>query len=226
MTRGRSADVLVRGQTLTLHPERAVYWERARTLIVADTHFGKAATFRAHGLPVPVGTTTAALQRLDAVLTRTRAERLLFLGDFLHARAGRAAATLAALEQWRFRHGRIEMVLVRGNHDREAGDPPAALGIECVDEPMIEAPFVFAHHPAESTFGYVIAGHVHPGITLWGRARMRERLPCFWFGRATAVLPAFGEFTGSAQVTPTAGDGVYVIAGDDVLSIDGVADGR
>src|SRR5690554_3561823 len=80
MTRGRSADVLVRGQTLTLHPERAVYWERARTLIVADTHFGKAATFRAHGLPVPVGTTTAALQRLDAVLTRTRAERLLFLG--------------------------------------------------------------------------------------------------------------------------------------------------
>ena len=152
--------------------------------------------------------------------------RLLFLGDILHARAGRAAATLAALEQWRFRHGRIEMVLVRGNHDREAGDPPAALGIECVDEPMIEAPFVFAHHPAESTFGYVIAGHVHPGITLWGRARMRERLPCFWFGRATAVLPAFGEFTGSAQVTPTAGDGVYVIAGDDVLSIDGVADGR
>src|SRR5690606_39455983 len=102
--------------------------------------------------------------------------------------AGRAGATRAGLDQWRFGHGRSEMVLVRGNHDREAGDPPAALGIECVDEPMIEAPFVFAHHPAESTFGYVIAGHVHPGITLWGRDRKSTRLNSSHVKRSYAAL--------------------------------------
>lgn len=211
----------VRGEVLWLRPERAVLSDRTRTLIVADTHFGKAATFRAHGVPVPHGTTHASLQRLDVLLERTGATRILFLGDFLHARAGRAPATLAAIEQWRFRHGTVEMVLVRGNHDREAGDPPASLGITCVDAPMIEAPFVLTHHPAESPLGYVVAGHVHPGITLRRRARMRARLPCFRIGTAAAVLPAFGDFTGMAEIEPAGGDQVFVIAGTEVVQVVG-----
>ena len=75
--------------------ERAVYWERARTLLVADPHFGKAAAFRAAGVLVPRGTTGETLSRLDAALDRTRAERIVFLGDFLHAREGRSAETFA-----------------------------------------------------------------------------------------------------------------------------------
>src|SRR5690606_34826092 len=106
--------VEVRGESLALLPERAVYWERARTLVVADAHFGKAATFRAHGLPLPHGTTAETLLRLDSALARTGAGRILFIGDLLLARAGRAPRTLVALGQWRFRHAHVEMTLVRG----------------------------------------------------------------------------------------------------------------
>ena len=211
--------VEVRGESLALLPERAVYWERARTLVVADAHFGKAATFRAHGLPLPHGTTAETLLRLDSALARTGAGRILFIGDLLHARAGRAPRTLAALEQWRFRHAHVEMTLVRGNHDREAGDPPASLAIACVDAPVIEAPFVFAHHPGESELGYVVAGHLHPGITLRGPARMRERMACFWFGSHGAVLPAFGEFTGLAEIDREEDDRVYVVADERVMAV-------
>lgn len=211
--------VTVRGETLALLPERAAFWTRARTLIVADAHFGKAATFRAHGVPVPHGTTAGSLLRLETMLARTGAARVLFVGDFLHARAGRAARTLAALEEWRRRHAHVEMMLVRGNHDREAGDPPPSLAITCIDAPMIEAPFLFAHHPGRSGSGYVVAGHVHPGITLRGPARMRERVACFWFGAEGAVLPAFGEFTGLAEVAPAAGDRVFVVAEERVLDL-------
>jgi metallophosphoesterase superfamily enzyme len=77
---------------------------------------------------------------------------------------------------------------------------------------MLEAPFVMAHHPTSSAAGYVLAGHLHPGVSLTGRGRMRERLPCFWFGRDCGILPAFGDFTGLADVTPEPGDRVIGIA--------------
>jgi len=42
-----SAVADVAGERLVLLAERAAYWERARTLLVADPHFGKAAAFLA-----------------------------------------------------------------------------------------------------------------------------------------------------------------------------------
>lgn len=209
----------VRGEELVLLPERAAWWPRTSTLLIADPHFGKAATFRSAGVPVPGGTTAGTLSRVDQALARTGASRLVFLGDFLHAREGRAVATLGALGSWREDHEGLDVVLVRGNHDRRAGDPPAELRIRCVDAPMIDAPFAFVHHPGAVPDAYAIAGHIHPAVTMIGAGRQRERLPCFWFGASCAVLPAFGEFTGLADVEPVAGDQVFVIAGDTVRPV-------
>jgi DNA ligase-associated metallophosphoesterase len=215
----RDAAAIVAGEELQLLPERAVYWGRERTLFVADPHFGKAAAFRAGGVPVPRGTTTENIRRLDDALRRTNASRLVFLGDFLHAKEGRAPETLRVLNEWRATHAAVEVVLVRGNHDARAGDPPKELAIRCETAPVVEAPFVFAHHPVTSDEGYVLAGHIHPGVWLHGAGRQFERLPCFWFGARTAVLPAFGEFTGLASVDVVEGDRVWVVAGDEVIDV-------
>ena len=212
-------DVDVAGERLTLLSERAAWWSRARTLLVADPHFGKAATFRASAIPVPRGTTTEGLARLDRLIARTDATRIVFLGDYLHAREGRAPETLRALGEWRAAHAGVELVLVRGNHDRRAGDPPAEAGVRCVDAPLVEPPFVFAHYPVASDQGYVLAGHLHPGVPLSGRGRMRERVPCFWFGRGYGVLPAFGEFTGLADVTAEPGDQVVAVADGSLVEV-------
>jgi DNA ligase-associated metallophosphoesterase len=211
-----SATVALAGETLELCAERAAYWPHRRMLLVADPHFGKAASFRALGVRVPRGTTEGALARLDTLMTRLAPERLVFLGDFLHAREGRNEETFRLLAEWRARHGAIAMRLVRGNHDKRAGDPPGEVGIECVDGPVTEPPFALAHHPTRVAGAYVLAGHVHPCAVLIGRGRQRERLPCFWLGHRTGVLPAFGEFTGCAEVTPNEGDTVWVVAGDEV----------
>jgi DNA ligase-associated metallophosphoesterase len=215
------ASATVRGEELVLLPERAAYWAARETLLVADPHFGKAASFRAAGVPVPAGTTAGTLGRLDATIARMGARRVIFLGDFLHAREGRSAATLAALAEWRARHDELRVTLVRGNHDRHAGDPPAELAIECVDAPAVEAPFAFVHHPAPSPGSYALAGHLHPAASLVGRGRQGMRLPCFWFRTTHAILPAFGEFTGFAAIEPTVGDSVFVIAEDRVLEVSG-----
>ena len=225
MTGITDGDVIadVAGEWLTLMPERVAFWARSGTLFVADPHFGKAAAFRAAGVPVPRGTTTGSLARLDVALARTAARRIVFLGDFLHAREGRAPETTRVVAEWRARHAEVEMVLVRGNHDARAGDPGPEIDIPCVDAPVSEAPFVFAHKPTTSDVGYVLSGHMHPAARLTGPGRESVRLPCFWLPSRVAVLPAFGEFTGVAEIEPAAGDRVWVIADGSVLEVRSVA---
>jgi DNA ligase-associated metallophosphoesterase len=212
-------DAVVAGETLHLLPERAAYWPRARTLVVADVHWGKDEAFRAAAIPIPVGPVRADLARLDTALRRTRAERLLVLGDLWHARSGMAESLFDELRAWRSSHASLAVELVRGNHDRRAGHPPPDLSITCHDEPLSEPPFVFRHVPGPSADGYVLAGHVHPAVVLRGEGRQRARLPCFWFGEVVGLLPAFGGFTGSAEVQPRPGDRVFVFAGEEVIAV-------
>lgn len=220
LTAGDAVHVLPDGRALSLLPERAAWLAEAGLLLVADAHFGKGASFRRLGVPVPRGTTHANLARLDALVGRlTGVRELVFLGDFLHAASGRAPATLQALRAWRQRHARLAVTLVRGNHDDHAGDPPAELEMQVVDEPWLHAGLALCHDPATARppHCYALAGHLHPAARL-GRGFDALRLPCF-HARADAVLvlPAFGEFTGGALVRPAAGDRLYLVAGHQVL---------
>ena len=214
------AQVRLAGEDVLLLPERAVYWPRAATLVAADFHWGKGATFRAAGIPIPTGTTSDDLARLDGALLRTCARRLIILGDLFHARAGRIASrTLADLRAWRERRAELEILLVRGNHDRHAGDPPDDLRINSMNAPAFVPPFVLRHEPSISAVGYTLAGHLHPGAVLAGPGLLREHLPCFWLTPSTAVLPAFGSFTGFGPVRPAPADRIYVIADDEVVPV-------
>ena len=66
MTTPIKADIA--GATLLLCPERAAYWPARHTLLIADAHFGKSASFRARGVPVPEATTAGTLATLDTLL--------------------------------------------------------------------------------------------------------------------------------------------------------------
>jgi uncharacterized protein len=209
------------GEPCVLMPEGAIYIAGHVTLLVADTHWGKTATFRARAIPIPEGSLLDDLARLSRALIRSGARRLVVLGDLLHARAGRDEHTLALISGWRAGHPELEMILVRGNHDRSAGDPPAEWRMQVVDEPLVVSPFLFQHTPVPDPLGYVIAGHLHPGVELHGRGGQRLKLPCFWFGPEIAVLPAFGSFTGLYSVQPRTGDRIYVIAEGRVIQVEG-----
>ena len=56
------------GERVRLHPERALHWPAGDALFVADVHLGKAASFRASGVPLPRGSTQADLTRLSSLL--------------------------------------------------------------------------------------------------------------------------------------------------------------
>ena len=209
----------VAGEALVLLAERAAFWPSRKALLVADFHLGKAASFRNAGIPMPSGTTTDNVARLDRAVAKTDAREVIFLGDFLHSAQGRAPATLARFAEWRAARAGIALTLVRGNHDARAGDPPAEWGMRCIDAGEGAAPFVFNHHPGPSRGGYALAGHIHPAVRLAAAGEKSLRLPCFWFGPRYGVLPAFGAFTGNADVLPRQGDQVFVIAEEEVLQV-------
>ncbi|QOL47788.1 ligase-associated DNA damage response endonuclease PdeM [Massilia litorea] len=217
-----SSVVEVAGERLLLLPEKAVYWPAQDMLIIADIHFGKAASFRAQGIPVPRGTTTENLMALDALIDAHGARHVVFLGDFLHARAAHASSTQQAMLAWRRRRHALRLTLVRGNHDKHAGDPAAALGIELVDEPHAVGPFAFCHHPdldlCMGSGSYALAGHVHPAWVLATRFDAL-RLPCFVVGTERMILPSFGSFTGGHVVTREPGDAIFVTSGEAVHSV-------
>ena len=214
----KGAMVQVAGESLLLLPEKAVYWPAEEMLIIADIHFGKAASFRALGVPVPRGTTSENLAGLDALVAAHGARQVVFLGDFLHARAAHASSTQLAMLAWRQRHLDLGLTLVRGNHDLHAGDPAQALGIALVDEPHAIGPFAFCHHPGVDAAGYGLAGHVHPVYVLATRFDAL-RLPCFVVGEQGLILPSFGAFTGGHAVKPGPGDHIYVTSGDAVHAV-------
>lgn len=210
----------IAGCDVLLLADKALYLPERKVLCIADAHFGKAAAFRAQGKPVPHCTTASNLLRLDALLASNPVRELVFLGDFLHAPQSHAAATLAALRDWRHRNAALECTLVRGNHDLRAGDPPETLAIKVVNEPYLHEPFALRHTPAVHCAQHVIAGHIHPVFQLRGMGRQRLRLPCFHITDKMTLLPSFGEFTGGhpVQVNPssrtfvTDGRGIWPIS--------------
>ena len=120
-----------------------------------------------------------------------------------------------------FPHIRFE--LVPGNHDVL---PPL-----CYEEARLlyhpeiieEGPFSFSHHPLKKEDRlpgrYNLCGHVHPCVKLLDRSGRGMKLPSFYFGEHEGILPAFGEFTGCAEVKVRPGDRVFVLAENEVMAV-------
>lgn len=207
------------GEPLELLADRALYWPRTRSLLIADPHFGKPSAFRDAGIPVPAGTTQSDLKRINTLLQETNASRLVVLGDFFHHRTGQCHRTMAQLSDWRSANAELELLIIMGNHDRHSHEPPESWNARYERHPVLEAPFLLCHEPCSSENAHVLSGHIHPAISLNDGIGHSMRLPCFLFSKDCAMLPAFGSFTGTATVHPNPGDQIFAIADGQVIRI-------
>lgn len=214
------------GEAIELLPSGCAWWSRERVLFVADVHLGKSATFRASGLPVP-DSCAHDLERLARCIAELGVVRLVVLGDLLHARAGRTGSLLRTMDEWRERHRAVEILLIRGNHDRSSGDPPAEWGIEVQDNGYTLGPFGLWHEPPSvgetPADQFVLCGHVHPAVRVGavrgGREDAGKRFPAFVSNDSMMILPAFGSFTGAKSLQRRAWKRVFVLVDDEVLEL-------
>ncbi len=203
-------------QTIVLLPEGAVLLpEHGRVLVVADLHLGKSAAFRAAGIPVPEGDSARDLQRLSLLCEKHQAQRLVIAGDLVHSLAGRTHDIERMFESF-ISNIRIPLLLVRGNHDRQAGEPwrlcPVAERLEFAGLHIV-------HDPADAReVPLHLAAHLHPAVRI-PDTRGSLRLPCFLLRGNVLVLPAFGGFTGKATVRSEPGDRFFVPLGSQVVEL-------
>lgn len=178
-------------EQLRLLPQRAVWLEGSRTLLLADLHLGKAETFQAHGIPLPSDGDAGTLNTLLTLATRWRPIQVLVLGDLIHSRLGLTGELRQKLRALPELLG-APLRLVGGNHERGSW-------IEALPaEPSLALGALWLSHGPENQPGRLnVCGHRHP-VAVVGAGADRLRLPCFAYDPQAErlTLPSFGELTG------------------------------
>ena len=197
----------VNGHVVRLLSQRALWIPESNALCIADTHFGKAATFRMGGLPVPSGTTASMLQTIDSLIKSTGAATLVVLGDWIHSSSLANRDYVDELLAWRESRASLQVILVRGNHDRHNRSLIQQFAFQLVDEGAMLGGIELRHFPLEQAKAHdkaclVLCGHLHPGCSLRVSPGLSKTFPCFVIQPNQIILPAFGEFTGLAKVRP------------------------
>ncbi len=210
--------VTVAGEQLILHSLKGVFWEKMSCLFLADLHLGKATHFRKSGYAVPVAVSDSNWNKLISLLIDFKPERVIMLGDLFHSDYNSEWEDLAQLIE-QFSQVRFELVM--GNHDILDQSHYNSLGLIVHQHYLELGPFLCTHEPLKEFIPqqYNLSGHIHPCVRIRGRGRQRLRLPCFYFGKRQGILPAFGAFTGMAEVQPKKGDQVFVIAVEEVIQV-------
>lgn len=201
-------------QTFQLLPEKAIYWEEQSFLILADLHLGKAGHFRKAGIPVSDMVHSKDMLNLDRLITKTKPEHVIFLGDLFHSEHNLG---WPAFKRWMESKAPLTFTLVLGNHDILPEHEYQIRNLD-VQEEMSIGPFKFTHIPEETEL-YNVAGHIHPAIKLRGKGRQSMKVPCFHFDSQRAVLPAFGAFTGTAGLKVKKADHVFAIGDHEVIRV-------
>lgn len=212
-------DTKIKNKTFRLFAEKAAMILEDKILLVSDTHFGKAATFRSHGISVPSGTTITDLKRLEKLVEYSKPNELIFLGDLFHTKHSLNGNVLEMFIDWRVKIKDIPITLIEGNHDRYLENKAYEIGIDSFKFSLELEDFILIHEYEKDINKYSISGHVHPSVSINAGVGSTFKLPCFYFGSEYAILPAFGSFTGTYRIKPTKRDSVFVIADDKVIQV-------
>ncbi len=212
-------DAKIEGIAFQLFADRGLYWPAQRTLFIADTHFGKDATFRRSGIPVPAGSTETTLAAIDRMLNTSGATCLIILGDMFHARSSLSPSTVESLDAFFGRHADVCFKLILGNHDRHIRSLPAAWPIGILQPGEIIENVVLTHEPGfvPDTASLLLCGHIHPSIRIGTRSDRLGKIGCFWLSNRCLVLPAIGDFTGTHAITPAKDDKIWLVVEDNIV---------
>ena len=105
---------IINKNSFWVSPDRCLFWEEQKALILADLHFGKTGHFRKYGIAVPQSVYKEDLQRLVAQIQFFQPKQLIIVGDLFHSHANKE---LELFKRWRENFPGLIIHLIKGNHD-------------------------------------------------------------------------------------------------------------
>ena len=213
-----TVNITIRNQELVLLPQKALFWQDKKYLILSDLHLGKTGHFRKSGIAAPGKANLKNLDRLSNLVDNIQPQKILFLGDLFHSSANRE---WFQFEEWRKAFSKLSILLVTGNHDQLHSSFYQSADIEVIDRLELEN-FLFVHDASDlqkSSDTTIISGHIHPGVKLKGKGKQKLRLPCYSISDHQIILPAFGEFTGLHIIQPDENRKIFLIVENSVIDL-------
>ena len=210
---------LILNEHFLVSSQRTVFWEEEKTLILSDLHLGKSGHFRKSGIAIPQNIYKEDLFRLLNEIHLFSAKKIIIVGDLFHSSFNKE---LELFLKWRKDIGNVEIHLIKGNHDILKNDWYKNASIELHKKHLSIRNFSFTHDINECQAkpdDYCFSGHIHPAVLMRGIAKQSVNLPCFYFTRKYAVLPAFGKFTGTFPVKPFVGESVFALVENKVMKL-------
>jgi len=210
-------DITIQDEVLTLANQRALFWDKEKTLVVSDLHIGKTAHFRKAGIPIPSTVLENDLSRLQILMDHFDTRTVLVVGDLFHAENN------TDVDQFKYflqENPLINFELIKGNHDHFQYDFYEMLGITVFKTHKDVGAFRFVHdeqHCGDTIF--CISGHTHPGVTMRGKGKVVIKLPCFEVSEYRLILPAFSEFTGLNTKRTVASAACYAFTEKSVFEV-------
>lgn len=185
---------------------------RSRTLLLGDLHLGIEASLELEGMQLPRAQAREMRRRIDEVVSAHHPKRIVVLGDLKHEFSRNLDQEWSQVREMLEHLGSLaELTVVRGNHDNYLATITSRLGLELVDQAVIDGVHLSHGHLTEPGRP-LVQGHEHPSARLFDGVGGYVKLPAFLYHpqAEVLVLPAFSPLA--------AGNDVSTLLAGDVLS--------
>jgi uncharacterized protein len=201
--------------------ENAVYLPTEQALIISDLQLGHEQQLRDLGSNILFEQGLQMIGLLETLIDQTKAKTLIINGDLKHE-FGRITPQerrdiIKLLTTFK---EKIEIIVVRGNHDTLTEILTKEVGVQMVNEWYSGGFYAVHGHelPKETNKHFkechtIVIGHVHPAIRLDDGVR-NERYKCFlvgkYKGKRLIVLPSFSTIVEGSDILKVASNSPFL----------------
>ena len=195
-------DRLEVGKGVEVTRDFALFLREERALVISDLHLGFEGALAEQGVSIPRFQRRVILERLGAMLDRTKAETVIVAGDFKHEFSRNLTDEWIEVKQvLRFIRERANPVLVRGNHDNYLATILGDLRLTLHDRADVAGHTIVHGHEEVSTLHPIVMGHEHPAVKLRDELGAVVSVPAFLVTDRLIVLPAFSPLALGVDVS-------------------------
>ncbi len=179
----------------------SLYLEDHGTAVISDLHLGYEGALLDQGISIPRRQKETMLKRLEAMLNDLNPKSLVVAGDFKHE------FSRPIRDEWNevldvldFLKGRVEVFLIKGNHDNFLRNILNRKSMELHKEIRLGDFRIVHGHETLDLEGVTIIGHEHPSLKLRDEVGATVSIPCFLALPNLIVLPAFSPLAYGTDV--------------------------
>lgn len=177
-------------ESLIITRHGAAVLEDVSAAVIADLHIGFEGVMAQKGLFLPKVQLDAIIENLEALISEMGPDILIVAGDLKHEFSKNISQEWSEVRRFLdFVLERVELIVVRGNHDNYLGAILAERGVPFVRKlEMGRWTIVHGHEMLEDWKGTLIMGHEHPSISIRDEVGAVYRFPAFLYSRERRIL--------------------------------------